>query len=141
MAAADQALGYLLQLPPLSLSALLLYGSVARLSHGRFSSRGFYRYQTERMANDKSIAARVVPIIDAFLGLCLLYPGDVRRWASIFVLLGMMVGVASRLRRGGDATTDVLLVGWALANCVFVWLFPFFGAYGHRTYEVPQPPH
>lgn len=140
MAAADQALSYLLQLPPLSLGALLLYGSVARLSHGRFASRTFYRYQTERMANDKSVAARAVPIIDAFLGLCLLYPGDVRRYASIFVLLGMIVGAASRLRKGGDATVDVLLVGWALANCVFVWLFPFFGAYGHRDYHAKPVP-
>jgi len=135
MAAADQALSYLLQLPPLSLSALLIYGSVSRLSHGRFSTRGFYRYQTERMANDNSTAAKLVPIIDAFLGFCLLYPGPVRRIASIFVLLGMIVGVAVRLRKGGDATTDVLLTGWALGNCVFVWLFPFFTADQHHDYH------
>jgi len=137
MAAADQALSYLLQLPPLSLSALLLYGSVSRLSHGRFSTRAFYRYQTERMPNDNTTAAKVIAILDAFLGICLLYPGLVRRVASIFVLLGMIMGVAIRLRKGGDTTSEVLLTGWALGNCVFVWLFPIFTEHG--TYHVVSP--
>lgn len=137
MAAADQALSYLLQIPTVSLSALLILGAASRLSNGRFAPRAFYRYQTERLPNDKSIAARTLPIIDTFLGICLLYGGDAKRWASVFVLLGTILGLAVQLRKGGDAAPDVLLAGLALANLVFAWLFPVFTSETHHDYHLP----
>jgi len=136
MAAADYALSVLLSTPSLTLSALLIYGSVSRAFGGRYTGRAFYRYQVDRLPDDQSPIARLTPVVDAMLAFSLLWPGLPRRIASALVFLLFLLGFLRRVQVGKEATVDALLTGYALINTVMVFIFPVWGHTGLNA--VPQ---
>lgn len=97
-------------LPVLTLSILLYYGAISRLTHGTFTPQ-IYAYQTYRQPDDNSIPGLVVPYIDLFQGTLLLLPSRTTRASAAAVFMVMQgIGLVMQVQAGKSWGPDVLLL-------------------------------
>lgn len=106
---------------PLLMAAFLYYGSISRLTSGRYTSQHLYQYQTERAPNDDSVQAWSIPLMDATLATCLLRTGRTRGVAAFISVAFFALGVAMRLNEGKDWQVDAMLMFVSMANAAVIW--------------------
>lgn len=109
-------------LPIYLLASLVLLGAFSRFTHGVYTPQ-WYAFQEYHAPDDGSTVATITPIIDAAVGLTLLFGSRALRLsaAAVSVLL-MTMGLAMQVQAGKEYGADVALVALAgIAVSGLIW--------------------
>ncbi|KAG8984868.1 hypothetical protein FRB93_006217 [Tulasnella sp. JGI-2019a] len=99
-----------------SLICVLLYGAFSRLTHGVYTPT-FHAFQIDRAPGGGNTQANFIPFVDIAAALLTTFPKS-RTVGATFVTVVSTLGLAMRLRKGKEWSSDVALLGLALATMI-----------------------
>ncbi|KAL4889270.1 hypothetical protein BDV59DRAFT_186863 [Aspergillus ambiguus] len=100
----------LAKIPVYALSSAVLLGAFSRFTHGQYTPT-WYAFQEYHMPDDGSTSAKITPVIDALLGLILLFGRRrLRLSAAAISLMFLSIGLAMQVHAGKEYAGDIALV-------------------------------